>query len=199
MIELLDPRKINPMYSALWRASGWSYMLDYNWTISQALEHGGVRILDVGCGGSKVGPYISQRLGGLYTGIDRKRGQDFATYEPVHAPDIIMWVSSLEHNSPEVMRDLYLRSMDMLADGGLFLATVTVAPETGWFGPSENTNLSLTDILSLFDEPELCGEYDDVHAAYRQDDSIGKRYQARYGHWNDDDPAFIIAGVRKVK
>lgn len=199
MIEILDPRKIKKERRPLWDERGWSYMLDYNWIANKAICHGGTNILDVGAGGSPLGPYIANILGAGYTAIDRKRGQDFKDYEPVKPPDVIMWASSLEHNTPREMYLLYKRSMDMLSPGGLFLATVTVAPQTGWFEPSQNTNLSRIDIITMFDEIMLLGDYNLIWASYRDDIIIKERYKARYGHWTGDDPLFLIAGVERVK
>lgn len=199
MVELLDPRKIKTSYPLLTDKSGWSYVLDYNWTLERSVKHGGKSILDIGCGGSPFGRYVAKTLKAEYIGIDRQRGIDFTDYKTDKRFDIIMWVSSLEHNSMADMRALYLRSMSYLKPGGVFLATVTVAPATGWFEPSKNTNLSPADILTVFDEAELIGEYADVHLAYRSDKNMMRKYSARYGHYTKTDPLFIIAGVEKYR
>lgn len=199
MIELLDPRKIAPAYPYLTDKSGWSYALDYNWTMTQALEHGGASFLDVGCGKSQFGRYVARLLTAEYVGIDRQKGNDFADYQTPKRFDIIAWVSSLEHNSLEDMRTLYLRSMYYLKPGGLFLATIPVSFVTAWFEPSANMNLSPADALWMFDESELCGNYWDVHRAYRNDRHMMQKYAMRYGHYDKTDPVFIIAGVAKVR
>ena len=198
-IELLDPRKIGKNYPELWTASGWSYMLDYNWIINEIEKHGAKNILDVGCGKSPLGKYIAGTVKAMYTGIDRAYGLDFKQYNPAENPDVIFWASSMEHNSPDEMQYLYRRSLEMLAPGGLFLSTITIAEQTGWFEPSVNTNLSIPDALRLFDCYLVRGNFEDVKQAYRDDDMIPSRYERRYGHWTTDDPAFIIAGVKAWK
>jgi len=198
-IELLDPRKIEPNHPELWSKAGWSYMLDYNWIIEKCLEHGGSSILDVGYGRSPLGRFIAGELGAYYTGIDRAYGQEFLDYQPATPPDVIMWVSSLEHNFADEMDMLYIRSMKMLAPGGLFLATIAISPVTHWFEPSVQINLSPEDAMSIFDETEIIGDYKEVHKAYQDDIIIPARYEHRYGHWNEDDPIFIGAGVIKKK
>ena len=60
-------------------------------------------------------------------------------------------------------------------------------------------NLSPADLLAVFDEAELVGDYRDVHRAYRNDAGMMEKYRLRYGHFNKHDPAFIVAGVRKEK
>ena len=198
-IELLDPREIEPNHPELWKGAGWSYMLDYNWMINNCLVHGGTNILDVGYGRSPLGRFIADKLGANYTPIDRAYGQEFLDYDPETAPDIIMWVSSLEHNFVDEMNMLYIRSMKLLAPGGLFLATIAISPVTHWFEPSAQINLSPDDAMAIFDETEIVGNYKDIHKAYRDDTNIAARYARRYGHWNEADPVFIGAGVRKIK
>ena len=199
MIELLDPRKIGKGYRELWEKRGWSYRMDYNWIMQNVLRYKPGDILDVGPGSSKFGKFAASQVGARYTGIDRSKKMDFADYEPRTNHDCIMWVSSLEHNHADVMRKLYLRSIEMLPAGGLLLVTVPAAPETYWYEPSEHLNMTCDFLCYMFDEEEVIGEYWDVQKAYHDDPDIKKRYIKRYGHWGDDDPVMISAGVKKVK
>lgn len=199
MIELLDPRRIESVYPHLTAQSGWSYRLDYNWTLYQATAHGGNTILDVGCGKSPFGKYVAEKMQAQYTAIDRSTGTDFADYQTPRRFDVIMWVSSLEHNSMADMRALYLKSMYMLKPGGLFLATVVAAERTAWFNPSACTLLSATDLMQVFQEDEIIGDYGEIRKAYRADKTMMEKYKKRYGHYDDRDPLFVVAGVAKVR
>lgn len=208
-IELLDPCKlIERVHPELWQDAGWSYALDYSWIIQQCAAHpvrppAGMRyIADAGCGVapfSPLGGFIAAMLGVDCVGIDRDLGRPFEEFSPAALPEIIFWASSLEHNIAEKMRKLYLRSMELLPPGGFFLATITIARTTHWFDPSLNTNLTCEDAAQMFDEPQMIGDYDDVWEAYRQDQGMMAKYGARYGHFDENDPLFIIAGVKKVK
>lgn len=206
MIELLDPRKIERVAPELWQNAGWSYALDYSWIILHCDEYmpskGGALVIDAGCGVapfSPLGAYIGRMLGAQVIGVDRNMGRDFMTYVPPEPPEIIFWASSLEHNTVEDMKKLYLRSMELLAPGGIFLATITVGFASSWFEPSANMILTPEAAAMVFDETEMSGNLQDVWQAYRQDHQMMAKYGGRYGHFNENDPDFIIAGVMKVK
>jgi SAM-dependent methyltransferase len=199
MIELLDPRKIEKVYPELWINAGWSYSLDYSWIIHNCFPRGANLVVDVGCGTSPLGPFVAKKIGAVYQGVDKIFGMDFIDYEPPRKADVILWASSLEHNTPEMMRKLYLRSIDMLAPGGVFLATITIAETTHWFQPAVNTNLSPIDAAKLFDERILIGDIHEVWKAYREDNQMMDLYRNRFGHFDDKDPLYIIAGVMRVK
>ena len=199
MIELLDPRKIEKGYRHLWEKRGWSYMLDYNWIMGHVLDFKPKSILDVGCGSSQLGSYAAAMVGAKYKGIDRSKDRDFMQYGSKQPHDCIMWVSSMEHNEADVMRALFLRSLKMLAPGGLLLITVPAAPKTYWYLPSKHLNMAPEYLLEMFDEEKMIGEYWDVQKAYHDDREIAERYKKRYGHFGKDDPVMISAGVRKVK
>src|SRR5512146_755522 len=96
------------------------------------------------------------------------------------APDLILWASSLEHNTKEQMRALYLKSMEFLTPGGTFLATIPISSGTYWHKASKQTNLSPQDAAELFDEYDLHG-FEQVQAAYRHDRALMTRYEKRYG------------------
>jgi hypothetical protein len=199
-IELLDPRRIERTHRDLWETSGWNYGLDYPWIISKVKAAS--YILDVGCyvkPYSPIADYLVKTLGADCTGIDRKFGIEFMNYKPTRQPDVILWASSIEHNKPDEMRKLYLRSMEMLKPGGMFIATIAISKDTTWFSPSVQTNLNIEDAKALFDEPDIIGDFEDVRQAYRSDKELVWRYTKRYGHWVDTDPLFIAAGVVKCK
>jgi hypothetical protein len=202
MIELLDPRKITTTHSDLWEHAGWSYCLDYSWIIAKAMSCRPGTILDVGCGVlpcSPLGVRLSLLLMSGCIGIDRNFGIDFLSYQPDSPVSLIVWASSLEHNHPVAMKALYHHSMELLAPGGLFLATITISDYSHWFEPSENQCLSPQAAAKMFDEPEVEGDLPDVWQAYRDHDFMMAKYLARYGHFNPTDPEFVIAGVEKVK
>jgi hypothetical protein len=204
MIGLLDPRKIKTTNSDLWTHAGWSYCLDYSWIIEHSVDHAKdiSLILDVGCGVqpcSPLGSRLAELCGAECIGVDRNFGPDFLDFVPPRPPDLIVWASSLEHNTSSTMKMLYLRSMDMLAPGGLFLATITVSGKSHWFEPSANQCLGPQDAVELFNEKEMHGDYTDVHLAYRNHEFMMSKYLARYGHFNEQDPDFVIAGVMKCK
>lgn len=216
MIELLSPKQISkeerPTKEICTENIGWNYPLDFHWLYSQLRNVSkNSLILDVGCGNSPFHIFAEQRLGINIVGIDREDGychqpiitnadiyKDFADCE-IRNADIVYWLSAIEHNRFEDIQKLYIKSMEVLKRGGLFLATFAVSKETSWFEPSEQTNLSIRDACSVFDDI-VDGVFDDIHKEYREDYlNLKTRYSKRYGGFSEQDPIFIVGCVSKIK
>lgn len=216
MIELLSPKQISKQDRLTEPICtdniGWNYPLDFHWLYSQLQKVAKVsQVLDVGCGNSPFHTFAEQNLGINITGIDRESGychqpvvtnadifQDFADCE-IRNADVVYWLSAIEHNKPEDIQKLYLKSMEVLKEGGLFLATFAVSRETSWFAPSEQTNLSLEDACSVFDDTTT-SVFDDIHKEYQEDYlNLRSRYSKRYGGFSEQDPAFVVGCVSKIR
>ena len=201
MIRLLGPDVMNEKYSKIWEGRGWNYAIDYSWLIKEIKKFGGTSMLDVGCSGSPLGPAIASYLDAEYLGVDRVLGQpDFLEADiPENKYDLIMWSSSLEHNKKEKMKALYSKSMRLLKKNGLFIATIAASKKTEWFFPAQQTNLSTSDICSMFGEVAVLGDYDKTLKEYRDNAELSKKYIDRFGYMGPDDPAYLVCGVMKVK
>ena len=201
--------------------TGWNYALDQVWIVQQ-IENYLMRyspeepiILDVGCGKSIFHNFVEEHFGINVIGVDRPSGfcnpgefwnvdyfvdfLELAAFEE-ETIDIIFWLSSIEHNKLPQIRDLYQKSMSLLKTNGLFLATVPLSERTVWFAASEQTNLSIDDCKRIFGAPLVNNDFCQMRKRYKENVLFLKdRYQARYGHFSEDDPQFIVGGVKAVK
>ena len=75
---------------------------------------------------------------------------EFNNFEP-GSIDIIYWLSSIEHNQIQQIKQLFAKSMELLRPGGLLLITFPLSQKTEWFYESQQTNLSPKDALEIFD------------------------------------------------
>jgi glycosyltransferase involved in cell wall biosynthesis len=198
---------------------GWCYVLDHVWLYREIQRYikmnTGITpvILDVGCGQSHFRDFLRESLGVNIIGIDRSEGYchqenlasvdvvgDFLTIDqfPERSTDIVYWLSSIEHNKENTIRQLYMKSMRMLKEGGLFLATIPISRKTEWFKASEQTNLTVQDALSLFNLSEAEGTYQEITEQYRRNILfLRDKYSSRYGTFGSTDPQFIIGGIHK--
>jgi hypothetical protein len=201
---------------------GWNYVLDHSWLfqkfsgfISSVNDPKKMIILDVGTGRSFFHNFLEQRLGINILGIDRPSGYchqdemmnvdyltDFLTFNdlPDSSVDAIYWLSAIEHNDLEMIGKLFEKSISLLKPGGMFLATVPVAPQTQWFSTSVQTNMAIADIQQIFNIELVSGNYPSIHSEYRKNILYLKdKYKKRYGGFKDDDPAFIVGGISVIK
>ena len=200
---------------------GWNYVLDHVWITKQieqyikAKKQRSLTILDVGCGRSRFHNFIEKRFGINIVGIDRPQGYchqdqsenidyyvDFLQLNafPENSVDIIYWLSAIEHNEKENIRQLFQKSMSLLKEGGLFLATFAVSEETHWFQDSEQTNLSIADSTDIFDIENAWGDLQFIKEKYRQNILLLRdKYEKRYRGFGANDPDFVVAAVRKLK
>lgn len=210
MIEILDPRSMS-VYPATWSlGSGWHYPLDYTWAINQvgAFVLPGERILDVGSLYSGLGKYLKSIGYNVHT-VDRDVSSkadtigDFLELSiPTNLYNAITWISSIEHqDSLSDIERCYSRSMDLLRPGGVFIATVGICPDRSYYWEEiKGWVLSLRDSMRIFDSKVVKGRYKNIWPAYR--DNVYKlrdSYVARFGAWDNYSPAYIAAGVVKVK
>lgn len=212
MIEILDPTKIHPSPLIKKMSDGWHYCLDYQWLIAQLLDFvppGGDTILDVGSYFSQLSVLV-EREGyrvetmdrspdGLYYHHGEFLEYDFSDYGPY---DVILWASSIEHQeTKEAIRDCYLKSMEILKPGGVFMATFPIVNgPTEWYPQAHQWNLSKQDAMRLFDEDTIRGNFQSIWEAYRTNRyDLRTKYVARFGKWDYSTPVYITAGIVKVK
>jgi glycosyltransferase involved in cell wall biosynthesis len=200
---------------------GWNYVLDHVWITKQieqyitAKKQRSLTILDVGCGRSRFHNFLEKRLGINIIGIDRPQGychqaqlenidyyEDFLQLDafPENSVDIIYWLSAIEHNEKEKIRQLFQKSMSLLKEGGLFLATFAISEKTHWFQNSEQTNLSVADSMDIFDIYDVQGNLQSVKDKYRRNILLLRdKYERRYRKFGLNDPTFVVGAVHKTK
>ncbi|RCK73674.1 MAG: hypothetical protein ANABAC_2747 [Anaerolineae bacterium] len=201
--------------------TGWNYALDQVWLLREIEDYlqrfspSKPVIVEVGCGKSIFHNFIEEYFGLDVIGIDRPEGfcnpgefknvdyfvdfLDFTAFQE-NSVDIIFWLSSIEHNKLPQIRDLFLKSIGLLRENGLFLATCALSENTGWFEPSEQTNLSVVDSKKLFDATIVENDFYEIRERYRKNILyLRERYKSRYGHFSDRNPEFIVGGVKALK
>jgi glycosyltransferase involved in cell wall biosynthesis len=200
---------------------GWNYVLDNVWVTKQMAQYIAAKkqqclaILDVGCGRSRFHNFLEKRLGINIIGIDRPQGYchqaqsenidyyvDFLQLDafPENSVDIIYWLSAIEHNEKEKIRQLFQKSMSLLKEGGLFLATFAVSEKTHWFQDSEQTNLSIADSMDIFDVDDVEGNLQSVKDKYRKNTLLLRdKYERRYLRFGLSAPEFVVGAVSKTK
>jgi SAM-dependent methyltransferase len=221
MLEVLSPVSIDKSTYRRRLAEagikgGWNYVLDHAWLfehIDLYLKETGIKLplmLDVGCGNSMFHPFLEKELEAGIIGIDRIDGfcplggrsnitdfcidfREFSQWFPGIA-DIVFWTSSIEHNNIEAQRESVEASLKVLKPGGLFLATFGHSPQTHWFEPSEQTNLSYSDAEWVFKSQwRTVPNFEESVAEYKLDlMELDSRHSTRYG---TQEYSFIVAGA----
>jgi SAM-dependent methyltransferase len=139
--------------------------------------------------------------------------QDLKTLRDVEdeSVDAVVAVSSLEHNTPEGLREVVAELMRVLKVGGKLLATLGAAREEDWFHePSKGWNYSeasLRDIFAL--DPSITTNYaqhDQILAALKECGELRDNLASFYSRSGDNgmpwgvwDPQYLPVGVCKVK
>lgn len=199
---------------------GWNYVLDHVWVFSRLKDYLCANrsekvILDVGCGRSIYHNFLEDSLNVNILGVDRPDGfcqqselrnvdilVDFRKQDHFDecSVDIVLWLSSIEHNRLSEIKQCYKQSMDILKRGGLFLATFALSDHTYWFEPSQQINLSVQESMEIFDDDLLEGNFLLIKNKYRENIlRLRDKYKRRYGGFKVSDPEFLSAGVEKVK
>ena len=201
--------------------TGWNYALDHVWMIRELdsyfrdKELNKLVLVEVGCGKSTFHNYLEDTYNIRIIGIDRPQGfcnprefrnvdyfVDFSHLTDIepNSVDVIFWLSSIEHNLLDQIKELFDKSIRLLRVGGILLATLAIGKETSWFVPSEQTILSLDDAKKLFGLSKINNNYENIYQKYRQNVLfLRERYHRRYGHFDDKDPLFIVGGLNTVK
>jgi predicted SAM-dependent methyltransferase len=215
-----NSQKFNVNYLDINSPIGWNYVLDHIWFYKEIKNYinenqlSNPLVFDVGCGSSPFYKILEGSLNIKVIGIDRPEGfchlnhHENAVYNtdflklkevPENSVDIIYWLSSIEHNKINMIKKLYKKSKYFLKKGGLLLITFPVSKTTYWFEPSQQTNLSLEDAKKVFNDNEVVGDFDKIHREFRKNILLLKdKYQKRYGHFNHNDPEFIVGGVKQI-
>lgn len=200
---------------------GWNYVLDHVWLYKNIKNYLKVRklsnpiIFDVGCGNSKFHNFIEFKLKINVIGIDRPIGfchqeelkntdyneefLEFKKYSP-NSIDIIYWLSAIEHNKFTDIKKLYEKSIEFLKSGGLLLITFPISKKTYWFEESQQSNLSIEDAKQIFSEDKMLGTFDKIKDEFKENIlSLRDRYKKRYNHFNNNDPEFVVGGLKQIK
>ena len=208
---------------------GWHYCLDYYFALDHFDPSTHHRILDVGCGpyGNALHDYLEKVYGKDVYGLDHQPAQHTPWEEIKHSVnrvirrekrssfeidwtgdlmqfiegdwDLILAISSLEHNPPYVTQNTWRHAMELLTDDGILIATFSIAGDavSKW---NENTNgmdLSITDAETVWD-CEFTDDFDNTVATYEHH-YLRNQYKMRFGQeWNDA-PPYIAAGTIKTK
>jgi SAM-dependent methyltransferase len=208
---------------------GWHYCLDYYFALDHFDPNVHHRILDVGCGpyGNALHDYLEKVYGKDVYGLDRQlprhtsweqikhsvnpliRGETSISSEVDWAGDfmefmdgdwdLILAISSLEHNQPHITQDNWMHATELLADDGILIATFSIAGDavSKW---NENTNamdLSLTDAETVWG-CEFTEDFDKTVATYEHP-YLRNQYIRRFGQeWNDV-PPYVAAGTIKTR
>ena len=224
MLKLLSPLEIQ---GNKWRAElaengiqgGWNYYLDhaflYEEIASYVAQHNSeyLTILDVGCGNSMLHTFLEDKLHLGIIGVDRVVGHcpfdvrdkrmdlciDFNDNEIFHENvDIVFWNSAIEHNEIDVIKKSINASHRALKSGGLFLATFAISPETHWFPPAQQTNLSIADAESTFNDVfEGPVDFYELVKEYKSSSmDLFDRHRKRFG---TDEFSYIVGASRQIK
>ena len=200
--------------------AGWHYCLDYQYVLKHFDPERHHKILDVGCGphGNALHQYLEVEYGKDVKGLDRLArvnpvkkmlksllgrnqhahidfDQDLLAFEE-SGWDLIIAVSSLEHNTPEVSMRCWQQAQKLLAPGGLLVATFAIAgdDQTKWNPETRATDLSLADVAKYW---QTHGEADmeAIRESY-QTDYLRARHGERFGA-EADFPLYFAAGTTK--
>lgn len=210
MIEIIDPETINVMPISWKLGSGWHYQLDYSWMIQQLMDFTIPMdmVLDVGSLYSSFGAWVKNQGYSVDT-FDRDPAShadiigDFLKYD--FAPgsyNVITWVSSIEHqDSLDLVKACVDRSMDLLAPGGVFLATFGLGNGSSYYMDQiKGWVLSPRDAMRVFGEGTIRGKYIPIWDQYRENRfKLRDQYVGRFNQWDESSPEYISAGVVKVK
>jgi len=209
MLSILEPKNIVPLKDQDHLGAGWNYVLDYSWIFNNIKNYDKkfYSVFDVGCGKrSKLSDFIRKKFMVNVLRIDRRKlprtlyVENFLEFNIEYSPGIIYWASSIEHNSMEDMKKLYLHSMDLLKDGGLFLATVALSEETFWDKRTKQTNMSLEDAIDTFNITTKVGDFNTAKEQYRNNvHNLKDKYTKRFGSFNEGDPTYIVGAIKKIK
>lgn len=210
MIEIIDPETINVMPISWKLGSGWHYQLDYSWMIQQLMDFTIPMdmVLDVGSLYSSFGAWVRGQGYSVDT-FDRNPASeadiigDFLEYDfGEGAYNVITWVSSIEHqDSLDLVKACVDKSMDILAPGGVFLATFGLGNGSSfWMKQIEGWVISERDAMRVFGEGSIRGKFERIWNMYRENRfKLRDQYVGRFDHWLPDSPEYISAGVCKVK
>jgi SAM-dependent methyltransferase len=130
---------------------------------------------------------------------------------PPESIDVIVAVSSLEHNEPEALPAVIAGLMRVLKTDGLLVATLAAARDLDWYHqPSKGwcyTDASLRRLFGLKSEtPSNYAQYDGLMADLRGCEEL-RRGLAPFHFlsgengmpWGEWDPQYLPVGIVKVK
>ena len=207
--------------------AGWHYCLDYAFALNHFRPDDHYRILDIGCGpyGNALHDYLEGRFGKQVLGLDRTlprrsifdrprriirrlRGREQRPTNHIDYDvdlldfteggwDLVLAISSLEHNRPEVTRACWQHACSLLAEDGLLVATFPLARDgnTKWDSATHASILSVTDAQKVWD-CSFEGDLEQVITSYSHP-YLYDRYADRFGAPWTDGPAYLAAGVVK--
>lgn len=204
---------------------GWHYALDYAYVLAHfdpARHH---RILDVGSGpyGNALHDYLEcvharpvvaldrrsakpssrRKLATLWRSVRKRQRFDLFRVDCVgelldykeRGWDMMVAVSSLEHNPAEGMRRAWKHAARLLSDTGTLVATFSIAVDgvSRWDEETSSMLLSVEDAQDVW-ECEYSGDLDRVVASYNNP-YLRKRHAERFGHPGRAYPAYLAGGT----
>jgi SAM-dependent methyltransferase len=206
---------------------GWHYCLDYSFVLEHFDPNLHHRILDVGCGplGNPLHDYIEKVYDKKVFGIDRKLpiwkprerirnlfkmlvgetkqsvfkidwAGDLMQFNTGNW-DLILAVSSLEHNQPQITNLNWRHASKLLAHNGRLINTFSISSDglTKWNENTKAMDLSIEDAERIWD-CEFSGDFEQVVATYEHP-YLHNQYIQRFGHGWEGAPPYIAAGTIK--
>lgn len=201
--------------------AGWHYCLDYQYVLNHFDPDRHHKILDVGCGphGNALHQYLESEFGKDVKGLDRIAKSNplkklaksiLGRHDHLHIDfdsdllafeetgwDLIIAVSSLEHNSPDITRRCWEHAQGLLAPGGQFIGTFAIAAnnQTQWNDATSATDLSLADAEKYW-QTLPSKDFDSVLSSY-ECDYLRNRHDHRFGQ-SASYPLYLAAGTIKT-
>ena len=200
------------------RNIGWNYVVDYTWVwlqfkmwLSQwpSVSPQAATILDIGVGPGVLHYYLEYTYGVNIVGIDRQEKWPSASAkvdvvgdftEPKtqeeslkgKKADLILAISSFEHNDYAGHKAVVDSCIDCLAPGGWLIATVSTNTESTF--SDDQWDLSPGELGEIYQaDPPTNGGY--IHERWRGQMDLASLYKKRYGRWDESSPHFIVAGA----
>ena len=125
--------------------------------------------------------------------------------------DVIVAVSSLEHNSPDDLRSVLYELMRILKPGCAMYATLGATKDSDWFHePSKGWCYSVDTLRGIFSiSPEVSSNFDKYDQLFRSlqennelRDNLASFYYRSGDNgmpWGEWDPQYQPVGIRKYK
>ena len=156
------------------------------------------KIIEIGCGPGALHGYLENRFGIDILGIDRNTWESdyvdvvgdftdpilrkYCRIEP-NSLNLILALSSLEHNPPEKHKEIVEICYDALKPGGVMISTIGTTPESST-NNRDMWNLS-RDCLENIYHTEFVDDYpfDRIRKAWMEHHEMGERYCAEKIPW----------------
>lgn len=196
---------------------GWNYPLDYLW-IAQQLDQvprSPRKSLDIGCGPGAIHGWIESSLEIDMVGLDVNRWEkdyvdvtgnfldDSLTNQLGWHPgtfDLIVSVSSLEHQSIRNHKRSVRKAWNLLSPGGTLLITVAAAPYlSSWSRLPGQWNMSRRLLEKTYGARFSEFDFKRITSEYRSSTLLREGYEERFGKKFPKLPSYLSVGVALSK